>query len=44
MEYANTRISTLAWSQGFVYGEYNELSLHPKLHIHDYSPEWKLPL
>jgi predicted phosphodiesterase len=44
MEYANTRISTLAWSQGFVYGEYNELSLHPKLHIHDFSDTWKLPL
>ena len=45
MEYANTRISTLAWSQAFVYGEYNENALYPTLHIHDISqPTWKLPL
>ena len=44
MDYANTRRSTLAWSQGFTYGEYCETELHPKLHIHDGGDKWKLPL
>lgn len=43
MEYANTRRSTLAWSQAFVYGEYCETSAHPILHIHDGGEQWKLP-
>jgi predicted phosphodiesterase len=43
MEYANTRKSTLAWSQGFVYGEYCDNSLQPTLHIHDGTDTWKLP-
>lgn len=44
MEYANTRRSTLGWSQGFVYGEYTDNSLYPTLHIHDGTDQWKLPL
>lgn len=44
MEYANTRKSTLAWSQGFVYGEYCDTEMHPILHVHDGSDQWKLPL
>lgn len=44
MDYANTRRSTLAWSQGFAYGEYCENELHPQLHIHDGGDKWKLPL
>lgn len=43
MEYANVRRSTLAWSQGFAYGEYCDTELHPILHVHDGSPTWKLP-
>ena len=31
MEYANTRRSTLAWSQGLVYGEYNDNELIPTI-------------
>ena len=44
MDYANTRRSTLGWGQGFVYGEYNDNSLHPLLHTHDNGPEWHLPV
>jgi len=44
MEYANTRKSTLAWSQGFAFGEYCETELHPQLHVHDGGDQWKLPL
>lgn len=43
MDYANTRRSTLGWSQGFVYGEYNDISLHPTLHTHDNGEQWHLP-
>lgn len=43
MDYANTRRSTLGWSQGFVYGEYNDNSLHPTLHTHDNGEQWHLP-
>jgi len=42
MEYANTRRSTLAWSQGFVYGEYTDDKLYPTLYIHDGSEQWKI--
>ena len=45
MEYANTRRSTLAWSQGFVWGEYCDdlcvLWLHEQPST---STEWRLPL
>ncbi len=43
MDYANTRRSTLGWGQGFVYGEYNDNSLYPTLHIHDNADQWHLP-
>lgn len=43
LEYANTRRATLAWGQGFVYGEYTDDKLFPTLFTHDYSEEWKLP-
>jgi predicted phosphodiesterase len=43
MEYANTRRSTLAWGQGFVYGEYTDDKLYPRLFTHDYSDKWNLP-
>lgn len=43
MDYANTRRSTLAWSQAFVYGEYTDEKLFPTLHIHDgSSDQWKI--
>lgn len=45
MEYANTRKSTLAWSQGFVWGEYCDdlcvLWLHEQPST---STEWRLPV
>jgi hypothetical protein len=43
MDYANTRRSTLGWSQGFVFGEYDDNSLHPTLHTHDNGEQWHLP-
>ena len=44
MEYANTRRSTLGWSQAFVFGEYCDTEMHPQLHVHDGGAQWKLPL
>ena len=45
MEYANTRRATLAWSQGFVWGEYCDdlcvLWLHEQPNT---SNEWRLPI
>ena len=43
MDYANTRRSTLGWSQGFAWGEYNDNSLYPNLHTHDNGEQWHLP-
>ena len=44
LDYANMRRSTLAWGQGFVYGEYTDDKLYPTLFIHNYSERWNLPL
>jgi len=43
LEYANIRRATLAWGQGFVYGEYTDDKLYPRLFTHDYSDKWNLP-
>ena len=44
MDYANTKASTLAWSQGFVWGEYSESRGVFWLHEHPATEtEWRLP-
>jgi hypothetical protein len=45
MEYANNRRSTFAWSQGMVFGYYNDDILIPWLHEQPHNQEkWILPL
>ncbi len=43
MDYANTRKSTLAWSQGFVWGEYSDDLVQPFLYNKLQGAEWILP-
>mgnify|MGYP006921339466 CR=1 FL=1 len=44
MDYANTRRATLAWSQGFVWGEFCDNEMVAWLHVQPrHATEWKLP-
>ena len=42
LDYAKNRRATLSWSQGIVYGEYNDTHLHPILHSQNPNSTWRL--
>lgn len=42
MDYAKNRRATLSWSQGIVYGEYNDTHLHPILHSQNPDSKWRI--